>query len=235
MSTSLVSVRLRVSKSIFAAILVLMSCVAAFSQQANSHPPQIWLSEPQSLSVNHVSALAAPLRTAPSRAAIAGGVSDPVATVTTGAANLGQPVSMSSADFDEDGVSDLVVGYKGAQGASIAIHRGNLDAFAPHSDASFQAIGRGEFPSPFVTDAQVIGVPLAPDFIVTGNFAGNGHKDIVVASPLSSVAAARDRMFCTDSRPIGGHAAQSQDREPTSLAIQYPSIRRDHNRRGQSQ
>ena len=182
MSTSLVSVRLRVSKSIFAAILVLMSCVAAFSQQANSHPPQIWLSEPQSLSVNHVSALAAPLRTAPSRAAIAGGVSDPVATVTTGAANLGQPVSMSSADFDEDGVSDLVVGYKGAQGASIAIHRGNLDAFAPQSDASFQAIGRGEFPSPFVTDAQVIGVPLAPDFIVTGNFAGNGHKDIVVAS-----------------------------------------------------
>jgi hypothetical protein len=27
----------------------------------------------------------------------------------------------------------------------IAVHRGNLDAFAPQSEASFQAIGRSEF------------------------------------------------------------------------------------------
>src|SRR5205823_15052904 len=99
---------------------------------------------------------------------------------SSGAANLGQPVSMSSADFDEDGIADLAVGYKGPQGFSIVIHRGNLDAFAPQTDASFQAIGRGEFPSPFLTDAQVIGVPLSPDFIATGNFAGNGDPDIVI-------------------------------------------------------
>ena len=98
------------------------------------------------------------------------------------AVNLGQPVSMASADFDEDGIGDLAVGYKGSQGFSIVIHRGNLDAFAPQSDASFHAIGRGEFPSPFVADAQVIGVPVSPDFIATGNFAGNGHGDIAFAA-----------------------------------------------------
>ena len=180
MSTSLISARLRISKSLLSLIVVLLaSCPGVFSQQAGSHPPQIWLSEPQGLTVNHVSALAAPLRSA--KTLPGDGTADPSGAAVV-PVNLGQPISMVSADFDEDGVIDLVVGYKGAQGTSIVIHRGNLDAFAPQSDASFQAIGRGEFPSPFLTDAQVIGVPLSPDFIAAGNFAGHGHADIVLAS-----------------------------------------------------
>src|SRR5205807_7966117 len=59
---------------------------------------------------------------------------------------------------------------------------GNLDAFAPQSDASFQAIGRGEFPSPFQLEAQTLAVPINPDFIALGNFTGNGERDLVIAA-----------------------------------------------------
>src|SRR5438552_620020 len=48
-----------------------------------------------------------------------------------------RPLSMTSGDFDGDGVDDLLVGYSTSQGGIIALHRGNLDAFAPQSKESF--------------------------------------------------------------------------------------------------
>ncbi len=147
----------------FFVLIVFMLSASAFSQQAPGHGPQIWLGERQSPPVTHVVA------------------NSTVNTVVAG--SLGQPVSMTTGDVDEDGVNDLVVGYASGQGdGSIVIHRGNVDAFAPQSEASFQAIGRGEFPSPFLAEAQTIPVPLSPDFIALGNFIGNGHSDLVVAA-----------------------------------------------------
>ncbi|HEY6968151.1 MAG TPA: hypothetical protein VJA94_03020, partial [Candidatus Angelobacter sp.] len=92
-----------------------------------------------------------------------------------------QPLSMTSGDIDGDGFEELVVGYSTANGGMIAIHRGNIDAFAPQSDASFQAIGRGEFPSPFHLEAQTLAVPVRPDFLAIGNFVGSGSLDLAVA------------------------------------------------------
>src|SRR5258708_30113817 len=86
------------------------------------------------------------------------------------------------ADVDEDGVADLLVGYGTPTGGAVVLHRGNLDAFAPQSHASFLAIARGDFPSPFLRDAQAFSVPVRPDFLATGNFTGSGHLDLALAS-----------------------------------------------------
>jgi uncharacterized repeat protein (TIGR01451 family) len=119
--------------------------------------PKIWLQDSQPLSVTHVGPAAASM-------------------------GLAQPLSMVSADFDRDGVQDLLVGYSTPGGGVLSLHRGNLDAFAPQSEASFQAIGRGEFSAPFLQDAQTFSISVRPDFIAVGNFTASGNIDLVVAA-----------------------------------------------------
>src|SRR5437016_8539367 len=123
--------------------------------------PHIDVQETQPLRVNHLGDPAA------------------VQALVSGAA---QPLSSASADIDEDGVADLLVGYGTPAGGVVVLYRGNLDAFAPQSRASFLAIGRSEFPSPFLPEAQVFNVPIRPDFLATGNFTGSGHLDLLLAS-----------------------------------------------------
>src|SRR5215831_1577847 len=98
------------------------------------------------------------------------------------AATAGQPLSMTDADVDEDGIQDLVIGNTERGGNSLAIYRGNLDAFAPQSQASFEAIGRGDFPSPFLPEFTTYDLPIEPDFVVAGRFNADDHADIAVAS-----------------------------------------------------
>ena len=59
------------------------------------------------------------------------------------------PLALTSGDFHEDGILDLAVGYEIPGGGAIALHRGNLDAFAPQSHETFEAIAQGRFPPPF--------------------------------------------------------------------------------------
>ena len=89
---------------------------------------------------------------------------------------------MATADVDGDGVADLVAGFSAPGGGAMVIHRGNVDAFAPQSEASFQAIGRGQFPAPFLPDAQIVSIPVRPDFMALGSFTPGGHQDLVVAA-----------------------------------------------------
>ncbi|HEY6968146.1 MAG TPA: Ig-like domain repeat protein [Candidatus Angelobacter sp.] len=129
-------------------------------QNGTTSGPRIWLQENQPLPVVHRD----------------------VATQSPVAMQGAQPLSMASGDIDADGFEDLLVGYGVSQGGVIAVHRGNIDAFAPQSDASFQAIGRGEFPAPFLLDAQTFAVPVRPDFVALGSFIGSGNLDLVVAT-----------------------------------------------------
>ncbi len=101
-----------------------------------------------------------------------------VAKLQSGAA----PLAMASADFNRDGIADLVVGYASSTGGILAVHRGNLDAFAPQSHASWLAIAHNQFPAPFLPQATVIDVPEAPQFIVTGDFDGDGDIDILTGA-----------------------------------------------------
>src|SRR5579871_1291552 len=63
------------------------------------------------------------------------------------------PLAMATEDFDRDGINDLAVGFATPRGGLIAIHKGNLDAFAPQSRASHEGIGRSEFPAPYLPEA----------------------------------------------------------------------------------
>ncbi|MGD0735468.1 MAG: Ig-like domain repeat protein [Terracidiphilus sp.] len=133
--------------------------------------PKIWLQDNRPLTVQHVPA------------ALNGGVS----FGSLGGLRSSQPVSMAQGDVDADGYGDLVVGYRSASGGYISILRGNINAFAPQNQESFQAIARGEFPSPFLSQAATFAIPVSPDFIALGDFAGHGNQDLIVATRGSNV------------------------------------------------
>src|SRR5215475_8846426 len=42
--------------------------------------------------------------------------------------NQAHPLSLASADYDEDGVPDLICGYSGPSGGIITLYRGNVDS-----------------------------------------------------------------------------------------------------------
>jgi len=165
------------SRSVFTAsqavallcLLLVLGCLPLMA--GSPRPPQtvgaqqgtvgnrIWLRDAQPIAVNHVGQ-----------------------AKTVQAMASAQPLALAEGDFDADGVEDLVIGYASSNGGILAVHRGNLDAFAPQSEASFQAIGRGDFPSPFLADAKLIEVPVRPDFVAIGSFNGNGYPDVVIAA-----------------------------------------------------
>ena len=64
-------------------------------------------------------------------------------------ANAMRPLSVAAADFDEDGVPDLVAGYGGNPGGVISIQRGDADTIYPNTReaiahrAQLPADGRG--------------------------------------------------------------------------------------------
>src|SRR5258708_29767522 len=161
--------------------------LAAPVPQSPGPGPRIWLGSANPVKTNYVGVTAASQSRSrvTQRAAIQNGIvpnagPDAAALLESGAA---VSRSMASADVDGDGYDDLIAGYAapGGQGV-IAIHRGNIDAFAPQSKESLLAIGQGNFPSPFLTDAKVFTVPTIPDFIAVGDFYGFGFKDLVVAA-----------------------------------------------------
>ena len=131
--------------------------------QAQPTGPRIWLGERQQLPMQ---AGGAPAGAAP--------LAGHAAIAPAGA----QPLSLTTGDVDEDGIADLLVGYSG----HISIQRGNLDAFAPQSDASFQAIAHGQFPAPFLAQSSTLVTPVNPDFMAVGHFTGSGHNDLVIAA-----------------------------------------------------
>ena len=98
-------------------------------------------------------------------------------------ANPGTAVALTSADFDADGVPDLVTGSRTIDGGGLTIFRGNVDALYPNS-AEAQARRRtGEFSSePFMGGRVVATLPEAAEFLAAGDFDADGHSDIVAAA-----------------------------------------------------
>jgi hypothetical protein len=75
-------------------------------------------------------------------------------------------VSLTSADFDGDGINDLAVGYAiPGGGGLISLQSGKGDAFAPQNNSN---------------TAIVFGVPTVPNFVASGQFLG--QMDLVTAA-----------------------------------------------------
>jgi CSLREA domain-containing protein len=97
-------------------------------------------------------------------------------------ANQAQPLSLATADMDEDGVPDLICGYADGQrdGQSAGIvttQRGDVNAVWP----SHKEAGNSEPAAAFLPDVRVLALPVAPDFLAAGDFDGDGHQDVIAA------------------------------------------------------
>jgi hypothetical protein len=106
--------------------------------------------------------------------------SDVYATVrATGALQASAAVA---ADFDGDGVADVVAGWRGAESGVLVLLQGDADAVyqdRPEARARRKAIG-SPF-SPFAA-SKVIDSPAAADFLGAADVDADGHMDLVCAS-----------------------------------------------------
>ena len=77
-----------------------------------------------------------------------------------------RPVSLAAADFDADGVPDLLAGYATGEGGKLVLHRGNVDALYPHTPEARARKLAGQFTAaPFLPGTRTFAVPAAPDFL----------------------------------------------------------------------
>lgn len=91
-----------------------------------------------------------------------------------------RPLSLASADFDEDGVPDLAAGFATRGGGAIILRRGNLDAHHPHTGAAKQRKALGRFTdAPFLGALAELACSISPDAIAALDFNADGNQDVV--------------------------------------------------------
>jgi CSLREA domain-containing protein len=93
-------------------------------------------------------------------------------------------VSMADADFNEDGVRDLVIGYATSSEEGLLVIRvGSLSSIYPNSNRLRNKPGESGYSDSglFGFSTSTMMLPEAPDFVVAGDFNADGHEDVVAA------------------------------------------------------
>lgn len=94
----------------------------------------------------------------------------------------GASLSMVSDDFNEDGVPDLAVGFNGSAGAGLTLYEGNADSVYPDTpEARRRSINISER-SASLSPTKSVTLVSAPDFLISGDFDGDGHLDVAAAA-----------------------------------------------------
>ena len=89
--------------------------------------------------------------------------------------------ALATADFDGDRVDDLVAGFATSGGGVIAIYRSDPDVVFPRGAGSHRDDGTAGR-DPFRSDVSVAAIPVAVDFLASGDVNADGDADVVVAT-----------------------------------------------------
>ena len=93
-----------------------------------------------------------------------------------------EALSLATADFDEDGVRDLVSGFGSEDAGTVRLNRGNADYLFPYSESARRHKLEGLLQdTPFLANTLIFSLPEPPTFLGAGDFDGDGHKDLVAA------------------------------------------------------
>ena len=89
-----------------------------------------------------------------------------------------RPTALAAADFDGDGVPDLIAAYATESGGLLTLHRGNADSIYPNSPDAQAHRAQGIYVArAFYPEAKVFSLPEAPDWISASDFDQDGHPD----------------------------------------------------------
>jgi uncharacterized repeat protein (TIGR01451 family) len=184
-ASSLTSSQLKVSGAVSLALLITLGCGFAYLARAPKASATRLSHLSQSISV-HASGLGSHVINFADGRDVLTSYSGPAALTQALQQNAAQPLALASADFDEDGVPDLICGYGQSSSGIISWLRGNVDSIYPNSPEAHKRKIAGEFThAPFLSPARVFALPIEPEFLGAGDFDGDGHWDVVAASRTS--------------------------------------------------
>lgn len=100
--------------------------------------------------------------------------------------SLVSPLTLSTADFNEDGLTDLAAGYSGHSGGFVVLHKKKEARLLHSRDGQGQITSFPGFDaSPFLKSSEVFALPEMPDYLGAGDFDNDGHSDLVAAARAS--------------------------------------------------